>query len=136
MELDTLKDTIKQKADIVSVVSSYIALKRTGANYKACCPFHDEKTESFIVSPSKQIFKCFGCGQAGDVIKFVQLHDKLSFIEALHSLAKSNNIEVEERHMTDEEKQRISLRQKFFSDNKATTEIYAKNLVDNEKAYK
>ena len=74
---------ILQAADIVEVVSRYVTLRKAGKDYKALCPFHAEKTPSFYVSPSKQIFKCFGCGVGGDAIKFLQLKENLTFAEAL-----------------------------------------------------
>lgn len=85
--IETLKSTI----DIVDVIGSYIELKKTGANFKACCPFHGEKTASFVVSPTKQIYHCFGCGVGGDSIKFVMEYEKLSYPEAIEKLASNYN---------------------------------------------
>ncbi|MDZ7796152.1 MAG: CHC2 zinc finger domain-containing protein [Candidatus Marinimicrobia bacterium] len=85
-------EKIKDSNDIVDVVSSYLPLKKKGANYWARCPFHDEKTASFSVSPSKQIFHCFGCGTGGNVLNFVMEYEKLSFIEAVKLLAENANI--------------------------------------------
>ena len=85
--IENLKNTI----DIVDVIGSYIELKKTGANYKACCPFHGEKTASFVVSPNKQIYHCFGCGVGGDSIKFVMELEKLSYPEAVEKIASSFN---------------------------------------------
>ncbi len=85
---------IKEANDIVAVISEYIPLQKSGSNYKARCPFHDEKTPSFVVSPSMQIFKCFGCGKSGDVITFVQEYEGISFQEALLQLAKRAGIEI------------------------------------------
>ena len=82
--------------DIEEVVSDYVSLKRKGQNLWACCPFHDEKTPSFSVAPHKGIYKCFGCGKAGDSISFVQEHDGLSYMEAIRWLANKYGIEVEE----------------------------------------
>jgi DNA primase len=87
-------ERVRSATDIVSVVSRYVQLKRAGRNLKACCPFHDEKTPSFNVSPDKQIFKCFGCGAGGSVFDFVMRTDKLTFVEALRSLAKEAGIEL------------------------------------------
>ena len=83
-----------QSLDIHTVISRYIALKHSGANYSACCPLHGEKTPSFSVSVSKQIFKCFGCGAGGDAIKFVMLHEKITFKEAVLKMAKDHTIEI------------------------------------------
>jgi DNA primase len=84
-------DALKSRLDIVDVVGSYIELKRAGANFKAPCPFHDENSPSFVVSPSKQIYHCFGCGAGGDSIKFVMEYEKLNYPEALEKLADSYN---------------------------------------------
>ena len=86
-------DEIRFRNDIVDVVGSYITLKRAGANsFKACCPFHKEKTPSFHVNPQRQIFKCFGCGAGGNVFKFLQLYEGMDFLTAVKALAKRANI--------------------------------------------
>ncbi len=82
---------LKARLDIVDVVGSYVELRKAGSNFKGACPFHDEKTPSFIVSPQKQIYHCFGCGAGGDSIKFIMEHDKLSYPEALEKLASQYN---------------------------------------------
>lgn len=87
-------EALKARLDIVDVVGSYIELKKAGANFKAPCPFHDEKTGSFVVSPSKQIYHCFGCGAGGDSLKFVMEYEKLSYPEALEKLASSHNFSL------------------------------------------
>ncbi|GAB4300513.1 MAG: DNA primase [Marinilabiliales bacterium] len=112
-------------ANIYEVINEFVALKKRGANYIGLCPFHDEKTPSFTVSPSKQIFKCFGCGQAGNVVKFLMEHEHISYVEALKYLAKKYGIEIEEREMTPVEKEKhdeyesllivASFAQKYFS---------------------
>ncbi|MBI4709766.1 MAG: hypothetical protein HY759_01455 [Nitrospirae bacterium] len=80
-------EDIKSRLDIVDIVSEYVALKKAGQNYKGLCPFHTEKTPSFMVSPSKQIFHCFGCGSGGDIFTFLTRHENLSFNEAAIILA-------------------------------------------------
>ncbi|CAA6815337.1 MAG: DNA primase (EC [uncultured Campylobacterales bacterium] len=85
-------ETLKNSLDIIDVVSSRIELKKNGANFKACCPFHDEKSPSFVVSPSKQIYHCFGCTKGGDSIKFVMEYENLGYVEALEELASEYNI--------------------------------------------
>lgn len=102
------QETIQQimhAADVVDVIGDYVSLKKRGANMIACCPFHDEKTPSFYVSPSKQIYKCFGCGKGGDAVRFVMDVDGLSYPEALRTLAKKYGIEIQEREITDDELQ-------------------------------
>ena len=87
---------VQDATDIVQLVESYgVSLKRAGSNFKACCPFHNEKTPSFNVNPAMQIFKCFGCGVGGDVFKFVQLMDRLEFPEAIEQLAQRAGVPVE-----------------------------------------
>jgi len=80
-------DEIKSKVDIVALLTEYIELKKAGRNYKALCPFHSEKTPSFMVSPELQIFKCFGCGESGDAIAFLEKYEGMDFYEALKFLA-------------------------------------------------
>src|SRR4030065_1928602 len=80
-------DEIKQKTDIVSLLGEYIPLKKAGRNYKALCPFHGEKSPSFMVSPELQMYKCFGCGEAGDAFSFLEKYDGMEFCEALKFLA-------------------------------------------------
>lgn len=90
-------------ADIVEVVKDFVSLKKRGVNYLGLCPFHNEKTPSFSVSPAKGIYKCFGCGKGGNPVNFIMEHEQLSYVEALKYLAKKYNIEVEERELTAEE---------------------------------
>lgn len=94
---------ILDTAQIVDVISDFVTLKRRGGNYVACCPFHNEKTPSFSVSPSRGIYKCFGCGKAGSAVGFVMEYEHLSYAEALRYLAKKYNIEIVEKEETAEE---------------------------------
>lgn len=105
---------IQQAADIVEVVSGFVSLKKRGANYTACCPFHDEKTPSFSVSPSKGIYKCFGCGKAGDSITFVREVEGITYVEALRYLAQKYHIEIIEDKTTDEVRQENSERESLL----------------------
>jgi DNA primase len=105
---------IQQAADIVEVVSSFVSLKKRGANYTACCPFHDEKTPSFSVSPSKGIYKCFGCGKAGDSITFIREIEGISYVEALRYLAQKYHIEIIEDQTTDAVRQENSERESLL----------------------
>lgn len=107
-------ERIKQTADIVEVVGDFVSLKKKGANYSACCPFHNEKTPSFNVNPVRQIYKCFGCGAAGDSIKFVMDIDGIGYGEALRYLADKYNIEVEEEEVTDEQALRQNERESLY----------------------
>ena len=97
-------DRILDAAQIVDVVSEFVTLRRRGVNYIGLCPFHNEKTPSFSVSPSKGLCKCFSCGKGGNVVHFIMEHEQLSYYEALKWLANKYHIEVKERELTDEEK--------------------------------
>lgn len=101
---DTVQQ-ILQAADVTEVVGDYVSLKKRGANMMACCPFHNEKTPSFYVSPSKGIYKCFGCGKAGDSVRFIMDIEGIGYPEALKHLAKKYGIEVAEKEVTSEEQQ-------------------------------
>jgi len=94
---------ILDAAQIVDVVGDFVTLKKRGANHMACCPFHNEKTPSFVVSPSKGIYKCFGCGKSGTAVGFVMEHENMSYTEALKYLARKYHIEVVEKEETAEE---------------------------------
>lgn len=107
-------EEIKTRIDIEEVVSDFVSLKRKGQNLWACCPFHDEKTPSFSVAPTKGIFKCFGCGKAGDAIEFVKEIEGLNYIEAMRYLGKKYGIQLEEEEDTPEELVRQSLRESLF----------------------
>ena len=103
---------ILDAAQITDVVGDFVSLKRRGANYVACCPFHNEKTPSFYVSPAKGIYKCFGCGKSGTAVGFVMEHESMTYVEALKFLAKKYGIEVVEKEETAEE---IAARQRSES---------------------
>lgn len=123
---DTI-DRIKQATDIVEVVGDFVSLKKKGANYSACCPFHNEKTPSFSVNPVRQIYKCFGCGAAGDAIKFVMDVDAVGYGEALRYLANKYSIEIEEEEVTDEESLRQNARESLY-----IVLNYAKNFYESK----
>ena len=95
-------EEIKAKTDIVSVIGNYINLKKAGNNFKALCPFHSEKTPSFVVSSELQYFKCFGCGEAGDVITFLEKYEGMDFYEALKFLANKAGIELQRQNFRQE----------------------------------
>ncbi len=92
---DSSLQEIKDRIDIVDLISDYVSLKKTGQNWKGLCPFHAEKTPSFTVSPAKQIFHCFGCGTGGDIFTFLVNHDNLTFPEALNMLAKKAGVTLQ-----------------------------------------
>ena len=129
------QDTVNKildTAQIVEVISDFVSLKRRGANYVACCPFHNEKTPSFSVSPTKGIYHCFGCGKTGSAVRFVMEHESMSYVEALKYLAKKYGIEVREKEETPEEiasRQRreslmlvLDYTEKFFQESLRTQE--------------
>src|SRR5574344_2596366 len=95
-------ERIMDAADIVEVVQDFVSLKRRGVNYLGNCPFHNEKTPSFTVSPSKQIYKCFGCGKGGSSVNFIMEHEHLSYFEALKFLAKKFHIDIVEEEESPE----------------------------------
>ena len=107
-------DKIMDATNIVDVVSDFVTLRKAGVNYKGLCPFHDDTTPSFMVSPSKQICKCFACGEGGTAINFLMKHEQITYPEALRWLAKKYNIEVQEKELTNEEKQQQSDRESMF----------------------
>lgn len=122
-------DEIKSVADIVSVIGDYVELKRAGSNYVGLCPFHNEKTPSFSVSPSKGIFHCFGCGVGGDVISFIMQKEGLSYPEAIKFLADKLGILVETNEVN---KEKYEHRKKLFEINNEAKLFYYKNLLIND----
>ncbi|HOY73117.1 MAG TPA: CHC2 zinc finger domain-containing protein, partial [Tenuifilaceae bacterium] len=96
-------DRIIAAADILEVLQDFVTLRKRGVNYLGLCPFHNEKTPSFTVSPSKGIYKCFGCGKGGNVVNFIMEHEHLGYVDALKFLAKRYNIEIVEKEATPEE---------------------------------
>lgn len=128
-------DRIFSTADIVEVVSDYVTLKRKGVNYTACCPFHSEKTPSFIVSPAKGLYKCFGCGKGGNAVSFVMEHEKMSYPEALRTLAKKYNITIEEQAQSDEQRQANDDRESMMVLNSWASDYFIDELRKNDVAY-
>ncbi len=122
---ERLIDEIIEKNNIVDVIGKYFPLKKTGSNFKARCPFHDEKTASFVVSEKKQIFKCFGCGKGGNVIHFVQEYEKLSFYEALKKLAARVGIVLQQSKVDTKKRNRRDL---IYSIYKLAGDFFADNL--------
>ncbi len=126
-------DKIFDSADILDVVSSFVNLKRRGANYLGNCPFHNEKTPSFTVSPSKGIYKCFGCGKGGNAVNFIMEHEQLSYVETLRYLAKRYNIEIVEKELTQEEKQQESDRDSMLIVSNFAQKTFVDNLHNTEE---
>ena len=124
-------DRIMDAADIVDVVKEFVTLRKAGVNYKGLCPFHDEKTPSFVVSPAKQLCKCFSCGKGGNAVHFVMEHEQMSYPEALKWLAKKYGIEVKERELSDEEKVAATARESMFVVNEWARDYFSDILHNN-----
>lgn len=125
--------TIREAARIEEVVGDFVNLKRRGVNLLGLCPFHDEKTPSFTVSPTKGIFKCFGCGQSGDSLKFIMEHEHFTYTEALRYLAKKYHIEIEESEETPEQKVEDQNKESLFAVNQFAENYFINNLWNSEK---
>jgi len=123
-------ERIQDTAQIVDVVSDFVTLRRRGVNFVGLCPFHDDRTPSFYVSPAKNICKCFACGEGGSSVHFIMKHEQLSYYEALKFLAKKYNIEVVEKELTSEEKQAQSDRDSMFILNEFARDYFVKKLHD------
>ncbi|WP_424040040.1 DNA primase [Prevotella nigrescens] len=123
-------DRILEAANIVDVISEYVSLRKAGTSYKGLCPFHDDRTPSFSVSPAKGVYKCFSCGEAGNVVNFIMKHDQMTYPEALKVLAKKYGIEVKERELTTEEKQLENERESMFLVNEWAAK-YFQNILHN-----
>ena len=123
-------DRIYSAADIVEVIGDFVTLKKNGVNYLACCPFHNEKTPSFVVSPSKGFFKCFGCGKGGNAVTFVMEHENMTWLEALKYVAKKYGIEVAEREQTPEEQRRNDDRESMMVVSSYAADYFVRSLHD------
>lgn len=121
-------DRITDAVQIEDVVSQFVTLKRRGINYVGLCPFHEDKTPSFYVSPSKNICKCFACGEGGTAVHFIMKHEQLSYYDALRFLAKKYNIEIQEREFTDEQKQAYNERESLFILNDYARDYFVNTL--------
>ncbi len=124
---------ILEATQILDVVQDFMTLKRRGANYIGCCPFHNEKTPSFSVSPARNIFKCFGCGQAGSAVTFVMKHENMTYPEALKYLAKKYNINVQEKEWTDEEKAEHEDRESMMVVNTFAQKYFTRIMKESEE---
>ncbi len=120
---------ILDTADIVDVVSDFVKLRRSGANYKGLCPFHNERTPSFSVNRARNICKCFSCGKGGSPVNFIMEHEQLSYQEALRYLARKYNIEIVEKELTDEERAAQNTREAMLAVNEFALSHFEKNLL-------
>ena len=126
-------DRIMNASNIVEVVSDFVSLRKTGTSYKGLCPFHDDRTPSFSVSPVKGVYKCFSCGAAGNAVKFIMEHEQMTYPEALKWLANKYHIEVHERELTNEEKQQENERESMFLVNERAAKYFESFLHENEE---
>ena len=117
-------EEVRQRSDVVDIISSYVNLKRTGSNYVGLCPFHNEKTASFSVSPSKQMYYCFGCGAGGNVFTFLMEYENLTFVEALERLAEQAGMELPEKGNSETDRKRRDLRDSILEVNKLAANYY------------
>jgi DNA primase len=116
--------------NIVDVVGEFVNLRKSGVNYKGLCPFHDDKTPSFMVSPARQICKCFSCGEGGNAVNFLMKHEQITYPEALRWLAKKYNIDIQERELTDDEKREQSERESMFVVNEWACQYFHEILLN------
>ena len=126
-------DRILDAAQIYDVVSDFVTLRKRGVNYVGLCPFHDDKTPSFYVSPAKGLCKCFACGKGGNAVHFIMEHEQMSYPEALKYLAKKYGIEIKERELSSEEKIAQSERESLFIVNNFARDYFQKGMIINTK---
>src|SRR5881392_1084987 len=124
---------ILARIDIVDIIGDFVKLKKRGANYLGLCPFHNEKTPSFTVSPTKEIYKCFGCGRSGNTISFIMEHEKYSYVDALKWLANKYGIEIEETFATDEQRQQQLSADSLYIINSFAQQFFSKILFETEE---
>lgn len=124
---------ILDTANIVEVVSDFVSLKRRGANYIGLCPFHNERTPSFSVSPAKGICKCFSCGKGGSAVNFIMEHEQMTYWEALRYLARKYHIEIQEHELTDEERREQSERQTLLSVNEFAMKHFEERMKQTDE---
>ena len=124
---ENLLEDILSRLDIVEIISGYIPLKKAGRNFKANCPFHHEKTASFMVSPDRQIYHCFGCGESGNAFKFLMRHERMEFPEAVEVLAKKTGVILPEQDKPEAIKA-VSLSSQVYKINELAVSFYEFNL--------
>lgn len=136
---DDIVEEVRQKNDIVDVISSYVKIQKKGASYFGLCPFHNEKSPSFSVSGSKQMYYCFGCGAGGNVISFIMQYENYTFQEALKFLADRAGIRLPEHEMSEEEKKSRDIRTSILEMNKLAANYFYYQLclhIEAASAYK
>src|SRR5687767_11650544 len=130
------QNTIQQilsRIDIIDVIGGFVKLKKRGTNYLGLCPFHNERTPSFTVSQSKEIYKCFGCGKSGNTISFLMEHEKYSYVDSLKWLANRYGIEIEESFATDEQRQQMQVADSLYIINSFAQQFFTKTLFETEE---
>jgi len=130
------QNTIQQilsRLDIIDVIGGFVKLKKRGSNYLGLCPFHNERTPSFTVSPTKEIYKCFGCGRSGNTISFLMEHEKYSYVETLRWLANKYGIEIEETFTTDEQRQTMQVADSLYIVNNFARQFFTQQLFETEE---
>jgi len=130
------QNTIQQilgRIDIIDVVGGFVKLKKRGTNYLGLCPFHNERTPSFTVSPAKEIYKCFGCGKSGNTLSFLMEHEKYSYVDSLRWLANRYGIEIEESFATDEQRQQMQVADSLYIINNFAQQFFSKILFETEE---
>ena len=127
-------DKIQEQTDIVEVIGEHVKLRKSGTRYVGCCPFHNERTPSFYVFPNSDTFKCFGCGEGGDVIHFIEKKENKTFVEAVKTLADKAHIEIEEQEESVEAKQKRLHREALWIANKQVADFYRKQFLQSKEA--
>ncbi|MDH3392720.1 MAG: DNA primase [Desulfobulbaceae bacterium] len=131
---DNTVQLVKEAADIVAIIGECVTLQRSGANFKGCCPFHSEKTPSFIVNPERRSYHCFGCGEGGDVLSFIMNYHRLSFPEALNDLAKRYQIALPEKTLSQEEQAELKQRDALYRVSEQAADFYHQLLLESPEA--
>lgn len=126
---DKTIEQVLDRADIVDIIGEYMTLKKKGVTYEGCCPFHNEKTPSFKVSPAKGIWKCFGCGKGGNVIGFVMEHESMSYPEAIKFIAGKYGITIEEEKLSPEEERKRKKHEAMYIVNEKVAEHFVQNMA-------
>ncbi|MFQ3573611.1 MAG: CHC2 zinc finger domain-containing protein, partial [Thermodesulfovibrionales bacterium] len=128
MDNNSVTDEIKDRLDIVDFISEYVPLKKAGSNYKGLCPFHQEKTPSFMVNPSKKIFHCFGCHKGGDIFNFLMYYENITFQEAVIKLGQIAGVKTKNHRVA------VKGRDELFKIYDLTSNLFSENLTMSVKA--